>query len=289
MTPPPHENRSLTALSAWMLDYVKSWGSYLDTLESAKYVQTFKDDPMFIWNDYIEPPSGFLTFNQFFARHVRPGRRPIDGITDPRVIVSPTDSTFVGSWDISEDSAIHLEKVLHLKGLKWSIAELLQNSPYKDAFKGGIFSHSFLNVNDYHRFHSPVEGRVLEARLIKGQVNCGVEIVQQVKGVRKINILEAVDETGFQFVQMRGLMIIDSPIGLVACLPVGMSLISSIIFTAEEGVNLRKGEEIGYFQAGGSDFVLVFQKQSKIELSWKKGMKSKQGEAIGRSQRQSSI
>ena len=49
-------------------------------------------------------------------------------------------------------------------------------------------------------------------------------------------LLEARDGTGYQFVQTRGLVVIDSPIGLVACLPMGMAQVSSVVITAERPV-----------------------------------------------------
>ena len=68
----PHEPKKhdeLTPLSRWIVKCAKAWGAYLDTPESAKEVQTFKDDPWFNWDEYMAPPSGYLTFNEFFARH----------------------------------------------------------------------------------------------------------------------------------------------------------------------------------------------------------------------------
>ena len=32
-----------------------------------------------------------------------------------------------------------------------------------------MFVHSYLSVSDYHRWHSPVRGKVVEARVIQGQ------------------------------------------------------------------------------------------------------------------------
>jgi hypothetical protein len=61
---------------------------------------------------------------------------------------------------------------------RWSVLELLEGSPYKDRFKGGIFTHSFLNTTDYHRLHVPVGGRVLESRVIHGQVYLDVTAVR---------------------------------------------------------------------------------------------------------------
>ena len=91
-------------------------------------------------NDYHVGPSGCLTFNQFFARQVRPGKRPIAERHDDAVVVSLADSVFQGSWPIQDDSQINV------KGLQWSVIELLAGSPHQDKFRGGLFTHSFLNI-----------------------------------------------------------------------------------------------------------------------------------------------
>lgn len=289
----------LTKLSLWMIDFAKAWGSYLDTPESAVHVKSFKDDPWFNWDEYMPPPASYLTnpdddwmayrtFNQFFARHVKPGMRPIAGLNDDGVIVSPADSTFVGWWQISERSDIYVQEQhpLHVKGIQWSIHRLLEGSEYADRFRGGIFAHFFLNSFDYHRWHAPVGGRVLEARVIQGQVYLDVRtqkaIVEEDGVEKEVTVLTALDGTGYQFVQTRGLIVIDSPVGLVACLPMGMAQVSSVVITAEKGVTLHKGEELGYFQFGGSDFVLVFERASNVDLTWQPGVHKQQGMCIGR-------
>ena len=48
-----------------------------------------------------------------------------------------------------------------------SVTELLDDSEYADAFKGGTFVHYFLGPFDYHRFHTPVSGYVLESKAIR--------------------------------------------------------------------------------------------------------------------------
>lgn len=181
----------LTPLSKWIVDYANSWGSYLDTTESAKEVETFKKDPFFNWDEYMPPPASFLphedykayrTFNQFFARHVKPGMRPIAGLRDNSVLVSPADCTFVGWWQIGENSQIYVvgekNSIVESKGIQWSIHELLKDSAFADRFKGGIFTHSFLNTYDYHRWHTPVQGKILEAKVIQGQAYLDVDVNQ---------------------------------------------------------------------------------------------------------------
>lgn len=268
----------LTPLTEWIIDFANAYGGYLDTEASVREVQSFKDSPIFNWDDYMPPPSGYKTFNQFFARHVKPGYRPVAAPDDPAVVVSPADCTFVGWWQISQKSDIYVES----KGLRWSIEELLADSAYRDEFKGGIFTHSFLNTFDYHRWHAPVPGKVLESRWIQGQAYLDVDTVPgpvvDGKQTRKLN---ALDGTGYQFVQSRGLAVIDSPVGLVACLPMGMAQVSSVVMTAEQGVTLQKGEELGYFQFGGSDFVMVFSRDCNLHLNWQPGVHVRQGMAIG--------
>ncbi len=291
---PGKKAEELTPLSKWIVKYANSWGSYLDTTDSAKEVKTFKDDPLFNWNEYMPPPASFLpqedykayrTFNQFFARHVKPGMRPIAGLRDNSVLVSPADCTFVGWWQIGENSNIYVvgEKngIVESKGIQWSIHELLKDSAYADCFKGGIFTHSFLNTYDYHRWHTPVQGKILEAKVIQGQAYLDVDVNQVIVDGKPVNHLNALDGTGYQFVQTRGLIVLDSPIGLVACLPMGMAQVSSVVITAEVGVTLHKGEELGYFQFGGSDFVMVFERASNVQLINQPNVHVQQGTWIG--------
>lgn len=270
---------TLTPLSAWIVKFANAMGAFLDTEESVSRIDAFKTAPAFNWDEYMAPPSGYKTFNQFFARHVKPGLRPVAALDDPSVIVAPADSAFVGWWQVSDSNEIFVES----KGLHWSIEQLLEGSEYKDAFKGGIFTHSFLNTFDYHRWHAPVPGRVLESRVIQGQAYLDVEAIPgPVVDGKETRVLNALDGTGYQFVQTRGLAVLDSPIGLVACLPMGMAQVSSVVMTAEEGTYLRKGEELGYFQFGGSDFVMVFSREANVHLDWQPNVHVRQGMAVGK-------
>jgi Phosphatidylserine decarboxylase len=208
--------------------------------------------------------------------------RPIAAINDQSVIVSPADSTFAGQWEIRSDSHVDI------KGLRWRIEELLEGSPYKDAFKGGIWCHSFLNTFDYHREHAPVGGKVLEARVIPGTVYLNV-IAQPVAGsidnkheLAMVRQFDAPDNPGYEFMQTRGLVVIESEIGLVAVLPMGMAQVSSIVLTVEAGQTLQKGDEISYFQFGGSDIVMVFQRQSNVNITAHQNVHYRMGAAIAK-------
>lgn len=254
--------------SIWLKHFVQAFGAFMDTPASAAGIQSFADKPNYNIGDYFVGPSGWLTFNQFFAREVRPGKRPIAYPRDDRVIVSPADAVFMGSWPIDENSNITV------KGVNWSITDLLAGSPYADAFKNGLYTHSFLFIDDYHRYHVPVAGTIKEIRNVSGRVYMDVQ-------KRADGSLDVVDGHTYQFNQERGLVIIDSPaLGLVAVLPIGMSYVSSVNLTPEVGAELRKGDPFGYFLFGGSDIVMVFQNKDMV-FDAKVGTKYLQGQRLG--------
>jgi phosphatidylserine decarboxylase precursor len=254
--------------NAWMKDLVQAWGTFLDTPASAAGIETFRLATNYNLDDYIEGPSGWQTFNQFFAREVKSGRRPIAEPRNDKVVVSPADAVYMGQWVIDENSNITV------KGVNWAIAELLDGSPYKDAFEGGSYTHSFLYIDDYHRYHVPVAGTVKEIRNISGKVY--MDVFREDDGT-----LNVVDGDTYQFSQERGLVVIDSPeVGLVAVLPIGMAYVSSVNLTTEVGAQLRKGDQFGYFMFGGSDIVTVFQDRNVV-LDAEVGTKYLQGQRLG--------
>ena len=256
-----------TSFQRWAGKFAADWGAFLDTTESAQGITGFYSDPRYHIEDYYPAPSGWLTFNQFFARQVRPGKRPVEGRSDDRVVVSPADSVYQGQWPINSDSKITA------KGLTWSVLDLLAGSPDQNKFRGGVFTHSFLNVNDYHWYHVPVGGVVKEVRKIPGKVT--MDVIRKPDGS-----LDIVDGTGYQFTQDRGLIILDSPLGLVAILPIGMAQVSSVNLTAERGATLAKGEAFGFFAFGGSDIVMLFE-AGQVQLEANIGTHYNQGRQIG--------
>lgn len=282
---PANQQPTLTVLSKWIQKYCIALGEWMDQPQSItkESAASFFKSPIYNMDEYLEPRGGWKTFNELFARHFKPGWRPVAAVNDDTVITSDADSTFAGQWENRADSHVTI------KGLHWKISELLKDSPYADCFTGGQWTHSFLNTTDYHRQHAPVGGTVLEARMIQGACYLQVSAVpipgdpkgrsKVVKTPRKFDIP---DEPGYEFMQARGLIVIASPIGLVAVCPMGMASVSSIIVTAEVGRTLRKGEEISYFQFGGSDIVTVYQQQSNISFTACPGVHYKVGTRVAK-------
>lgn len=272
----------LTPFSKWLVDYANAMGEFLDTPESLtnESEQSFYDSPAYNMKEYTRPHGGWRSFNQIFARHFKPGYRPIAAVSDQSVIVMPADSTFAGQWEIRKDSNVTV------KNLNWKVTELLEGSPYKDRFENGLFMHSYLSPTDYHRQHAPIGGKVLEARVIQGQVYLEVESkkADEYSSKHQLKLKRNYDDSdnlGYQFAQSRGLIVLETTIGLVAVLPIGMCQVSSVIMTAEVGVTVRKGEELSYFQFGGSDIILLFEAASNVSLSAQPALHYKMGTKIG--------
>jgi len=278
----PHDKApALTPFSKWLVKYANVIGEFLDTAASLtkESEQTFYDSPSYNMKEYSRPHGGWRTFNQIFARHFKPGFRPIAAITDQSTIVMPADSTFRGQWEIRADSHVTV------KNLNWKVSELLEGSPYKHRFENGMFMHSYLSPTDYHRQHAPVGGKVLEARVVHGQVYLEVEAVPEKEKSGKHSLklkrnFDSSDLAGYQFAQSRGLFVLDTPIGLVAVLPIGMCQVSSVVITAEVGVTVRKGEELSYFQFGGSDIIVLFEAASNVSFTAQTNVHYKMGTKI---------
>ncbi len=280
----------------WMTFYAQQYGAFLNSPQSANDLQSFIDDKGFVIDNFTVPPGGWNNFNTFFCRYIRPGKRPIGmetqayendpkglapnptfdpnqvhaNMADDNVICVPADSVFRGAWRIDETDTVTVSK-----GNKYKIDTLLEHSEYADRFKNGVFTHSYLTVLTYHRYHTPVRGTVLETKVILGDVYASVS--QDAQGH-----LGASDGTGYQFTQERAMIVIDSPVGLVACLPIGMDVISSCNLTVEKGDYLNKGDEFGHFLFGGSDMILLFER-SDIDIAVKEvGKLYKLGQVFGR-------
>ncbi|OJT14035.1 Phosphatidylserine decarboxylase proenzyme 3 [Trametes pubescens] len=283
---PSTQSSNYTWLSKWIIKYAKEMGKWMDSTESISEatIDSFYQAKSYHMQDYDRIPGEWTTFNKFFARHIKPERRPIFRPQDDTVIVSPADAKFDGWWPVDESASCSL------KGIPWSIGQLLddQGSSMWPTFAGGKFCHSFLGPNDYHRQHAPVAGTVIEARVIEGLCYLEVEVVNtnengtystapRLTMRRKLtpviaepmdSVPDAPNSAGYQFIQARGLIVIDNPVlGLVAVLPIGMAQVSSVVLSVKQGDYVNKGDEISYFQLGGSDIVMVFQPRANVEFT----------------------
>lgn len=252
--------------ASWLVTFSKSWGAYLDTEDSwnQDYYQMALNDPNFgLQHGWYEDPSNWKTFNQFFARYLKSSNvRPIASPDLDSVVVSFADSEPQGVWSIDSTSNLIVKEGVPVKSatLK-SISSLIgDDSQYKDAFANGTFTHSFLNVNDYHRYHFPLSGTIKEARIIQGINPTGGQLWWDQENNRYA--FNPSVKTGWQSVETRGCVILETnDYGLVALLPIGMAAVGSVNFeeNVTPGTTVKKGDMLGHFAFGGSDFIMIFQ------------------------------
>ena len=133
-------DRPLTPLSVWIVDYAKTSGAYLDTSAPAKHVESSRINPSFCGKDYMLPPSGYRAFNQFFARHIKPGCQLIAALGDPSVVVLSVDACSTAQWPIAMNLTIEVApQTIAAKGMRLSITELLSKSKFAERSAGGGF------------------------------------------------------------------------------------------------------------------------------------------------------
>ena len=250
----------------WLITFNKSWGIFLDTEDSwnEEYYQMALNDSAFgLQHGWYEDSSNWKTFNQFFARYLKsPDMRPIASPDDESIVASFADSQPMGVWKIDDNSNLLGKEDVPVKSatLK-SISKLIgEDSEYKDAFANGTFTHSFLNVNDYHRYHFPLGGTIKEARIVQGTNPTGGQLWWDKENNRYAFNPSA--KTGWQSVETRGCVILKTTeFGLVALMPIGMAVVGSVNFEENviPGTIVKKGDMLGHFAFGGSDFIMIFQ------------------------------
>lgn len=203
--------------------------------------------------DKSKPYWGFKSWNDFFIRQFKPNERPISNPDDSKIIVNACESA---PFNISKN--VQKCDSFWLKGQPYSLEHMLSNH-HVDYYVGGTVYQAFLSAKNYHRWHSPVDGTIKEFHIIDGTYYSETESV-------------GFDEAGpnnsqgyIAHVATRALIFIESNnpvLGMVCVMPIGMAEVSSCIITVKKGQKVKKGDQIGYFQFGGSTHCLIFKKDA---------------------------
>jgi len=241
-------------IAQWLREYNTAWGEWLGSTESwcEEYDQLARSDSRFeLDSDRYESPSHWHSWNDFFARRLRAELRD-DVLKGLRRFVSPCDGV-ISSAPVKTASIAN-----------W--LDVLGDSPYRDAFINGETTHIVLDVFDYHRFHAPCDGTVLECRTIQG-IHAGGGIIIWDEAENRYRY-DRCGVTDFQMLETRGILVVDTPaFGKMAVVPVGVQQVSSVQWTKKlsavncqcSDISLRQGDELGCFKFGGSDVVLFFE------------------------------
>ena len=189
----------------------------------------------------------YPSFDAFFTRPLKKGTRRISA--DPAV--SPADGKLSCLGRVETDARILV------KGQEYQVGELIGDDADAQHYSGGQFAVVYLAPGDYHRVHSPVDGRVTLLRGMPGD-------------------LFPVNSIGERYVPRlfvrnnRVAIVIDTEaLGRVTVVMVGATIVGRISVTAmpgpavppgvhriEPGLAVARGDEIGMFHLGSTAVVL---------------------------------
>ncbi|EFC82522.1 phosphatidylserine decarboxylase family protein [Parafrankia sp. EUN1f] len=204
-------------------------------------------------HDETQPYYGFASWNAFFTRVFKKGVRPVDGPGDDTVIVSACEAT---PYNIQNN--VQLTDRFWMKAQPYSLLDIFtsEHRTLAEQFVGGDIYQAFLSAYNYHRWHAPVTGTIVTTYNLDGTYYSDLEAEGLDPGGPN-------DSQGYiSQVATRAVIVIacdDKNIGTVACVFVGMAEISSCKIGVSAGQRVTKGDEIGYFQYGGSTHCLIFE------------------------------
>jgi len=208
--------------------------------------------------DPAKPHHGFKSWDDFFTREFREGQRPLADPDNDSVITNACESA---PYRIAKN--VKLQDKFWIKAQPYSLEHMMASDPLLDSFVGGTVYQAFLSALSYHRWHSPVSGKIVKAYVQDGTYYA--EALSEGYDPAGPN-----DSQGYiTELATRALIFIeaDNPaIGLMCIMPVGMAEVSSCQITVYEGQHVEKGEQLGMFHFGGSTHCLFFGPQVKLEF-----------------------
>ena len=201
------------------------------------------------------PFLGFKSWNDFFIRKFKPGQRPVAQPDNDKVIVSACESA-----PYSIQTGVKEKDAFWIKSQPYSLRDML-NGNFVDQFVGGTVYQAYLSAKNYHRWHSPVSGTIKKLQKVAGTyyAEAASEGFDYIGPNNSQGYIAHVATRALIFIEA------DNPdIGLMCLMPVGMAEVSSCVLVNDkgqplkEGQHVKKGDQVGYFQFGGSTHCLVF-------------------------------
>lgn len=260
---------------SWANSFIEERGKFMDSPESTKIIADWLSDPALGNDDFVLPAHGFQSFNDFFTRDLKPGARPVDAIDDHSVLVSPAD----GIINMIANE-LTLDTEIPTKGrMTMNLNELLDHSAYAPNFIGGTAMAVFLMPDNYHHYHAPVSGTVIESREAVGDRLFGMPDLLDM--VNKGNPGYNKDYSVFENFRHGYFIIQTEHCGLVGMIPIGLQTVGSVVFedqykhisADDEAVKVYKGEKLGHFAYGGSTVLLIFEKNRLSSVSVQQGQR----------------
>jgi len=216
------------------------YGKAMDSKFSKRMIEGFIKENGLQMEESIKSKEKFETFNDFFTRKLKPEARPFN--PEGQVFISPCDSRLLAF------EGINSKKIIQVKGLTYSLDELLGSTEWNSNYDGGTALVFRLSPLDYHRFHFVDSGTANKTQTISGYYQ-SVNPIALAK-IPRLYVENKRSITSFQ----------SDHFGEILYVEVGATNVGTIIQTFQPGIRINKGDEKGYFKFGGSTVILFIEK-----------------------------
>ena len=217
----------------------KAAGAFLSTRVSCIFIKPFIKSNRIDMSQF--EPVAYESYNDFFSRRIREGARTLD--MDPRHLISPADSKLT-VLPITETGRFTL------KHTQYTVGSLLRDPALAAEFVGGWACIFRLTVDDYHRYCYAFDAEKGENIVIPGRLHTVNPIANDFFPIYKENARE--------YTRLR-----TKEFGEVIAMEVGALLVGKIV-NHQGAASVRRGQEKGYFQFGGSTVVLLLKKDTAV-------------------------
>lgn len=217
-------------------------GYWANSARSRSYIPYFIQNYAIDVDEIAQPIPSFKTFNEFFIRKLKSDARPLP--YDRNTIISPADGSALVIENINDQT------MFPTKTVSLSTKKMLHNGKFAKLFKGGTAIIIRLAPWDYHRFHFPTDGIASKPRIVAGRYESVSPTVYQAK----IQPLEVNERHIIEYQSDKA--------STIAIILVGALAVGTIIETYTPDKQYAQGDEMGYFEFGGSTIVMLFQKDT---------------------------
>ncbi|PZU06919.1 archaetidylserine decarboxylase [Sphingomonas sp.] len=219
----------------------------------------------------------FRSMHDCFTRRLKPGARTIDA--RPEILASPCDA-IVGAIGRVLGDEVH-----QIKGMPYSLAELLGDAADAVPFTGGTFITLRLTAAMYHHFHAPADLTVERVRYLSGDCwNVNPIALRRVERLFCRNERAVVNcrmhDGGAPFLLVAVAAILVAGIRLTF-LDTDRLLREGGDRTVPLSADMAKGEEMGWFEHG-STIVMFLPEGFAPADGISEGSPIRQGEALAR-------
>lgn len=214
-------------------------GRIMDSKVSALAIKPFLKNSHINMDEYEQRK--FRSFNDFFTRRIREGKRSID--MEPSHLIAPCDSK-LSVYPITTAARFCI------KNTEYTMESLLKDKSLAKRYEGGIFLLFRLTVGDYHRYSYADSGKKGENIHIDGIYHTVNPIANDHYPIYKENTREYT--------------ILESDcFGSMLMMEVGATMVGRIVNYHGAG-SVQRGQEKGRFEFGGSTLVICLEKGKAI-------------------------